>query len=356
MSSKLRRRLLRFLPRLRYFLMGGLVGILILGLFRLTPPAWQILRNFSLGSSIVWSVITDRPLNLKENSGRTNVLLLGRSGGELEGANLTDTIIFASTNLKTYETVVVSLPRDIWVDSLKSKINSTYEMGEEKRPGGGLILTKAVVSDLLGQPIHYAVLIDFSGFKKIIDLLGGVEIAVENTFDDYKYPLAGRENDPCDGDPTFQCRFEHLHFDQGIQHMDGERALKYARSRQAEGDEGTDFARSRRQQKALLALKNEILSRKTLLNLGKILALKRILGENMTTDISTSEIDDFVKIVRKQNSTKIKTLTLDTGDEKNGREGFLINPPSWVYDGAWVLVPRTGNFGEIQQYLKSQLP
>jgi len=355
MPPKLRRRLFRYWPHLRHFLIGTLVGVLILGLFKVIPPAFSLLKSFSLGSSIFWSVVTNRPLILKETSGRTNILLLGKPGGNHEGADLTDTIIFSSINLKTEDITVVSLPRDIWVSSLKNKINSAYEIGEEKKEGGGMILTKAVVSDILGQPIHYVALIDFSGFKKLVDLLGGLEIEVEEAFDDYKYPLEGKENDLCDGDPNYGCRFEHLHFDQGLQWMDGERVLKYVRSRQAEGDEGTDFARSRRQQKVLLALRAEILSRETFLNPGKILAMKKIFGESIATDIQTTEIDDFLKIAKKINSAKIETLVLDTGDKESGREGLLVNPPTWEYNGTWVLLPRSGSWEEIQQYLNSQL-
>lgn len=355
MPSKLRRRLLYRLPKLRYFFLGILAGILILGLFKVVPATFSFLKNLSLGSSIVWSVVTNQPLSLKETEGRTNILVLGIAGGDHEGANLTDTLIFLSVNLKTYKATMLSLPRDIWADSLKNKINTAYEIGEEKKPGGGLILAKAVVSDILGQQIHYMVLIDFTGFQKMIDLLGGVDIEVERAFDDYKYPIVGKENDLCDGDLEYQCRYEHLHFDQGLQHMDGQWALKYVRSRQAEGDEGTDFARSQRQQKVITVLKAKMLSQETILNPGKILSLKKVLGENILTDIQTSEIDDFLKITRKVNSTKINTLTLDTGDEKNGQAGFLVNPPVWQYDGAWVLVPRSGDWKEVQQYLNSQL-
>lgn len=331
------------------------MGLFLLGVLKVAPVALDLLRNFSLGSSIFWSVITNQPISVKETAGRTNILILGIAGGDHEGADLTDTMIFASINLKTYDTTMVSIPRDIWVESLGSKINAAYETGEKKRDGGGLILSKAVVSEILGQPIHYAILLNFSGFKEMIDLFGGLDIEVERVLDDYKYPITGKENDLCDGDPQYQCRYEHLHFDKGLQHLDGEKALKFVRSRQAEGDEGTDFARSQRQQKVITALKVKLLSQETLLHPGKVLSLKNILGENIITDIKTSEIDDFLKLAKKVNATKINNLFLDTGDEKTGREGLLTNPPAGNYDGAWVLVPASGDWNQIQQYINKQL-
>ncbi|MBI4100604.1 LCP family protein [Candidatus Microgenomates bacterium] len=355
MSPKIRRRFFKLLPKIRLFLVGVLIGLFIIGLFKIVPLTVQFLREFSSIPSILWSVATDRSLSLKSNSGRTNILLLGKAGGNHEGKDLTDTMIFVSINLKEDEVTLLSIPRDIWIDDLKGKINTAYASAEEKRPGGGLVLAKAVVADILDQPVHYAVVMDFDGFKKTIDLLGGVDIDIAQTFDDYKYPIEGKEEDLCGGDPEYQCRFEHLHFEKGQQHMNGEVALKYARSRHAEDDEGTDFARSTRQQNLLLALKNKTFSYEILLNPEKIVNLKKSLGESIETDIPVSDFDDFVKIFPKISATKTKNLVLDWGDPKNGRQGLLINPPVWEHNGAWVLIPRVGNWDEIRSFLKNEL-
>ena len=81
----------------------------------------------------------------------------------------------------------------------------------------------------MGQPVHYALLIDFSSFKKAIDVLGGVDVNVERSFDDFHFPIEGKENDSCNGDPTFSCRYEHVSFKKGWQKMDGDTALKFAK-------------------------------------------------------------------------------------------------------------------------------
>lgn len=354
MPPKLRRKFFHYLPQIRYFLIGVLLGLFILALFKVLPPTVNFFKNLATNSSIVWSVIFQKELKVKQSEGRTNILLLGIPGGDHEGATLSDTIIFSSINLKTKDILLLSLPRDIWVASLNDKINTAYALGEEKRKGGGLVLAKAVVAEILGQPVHYAVRIDFSGFERGIDLLGGMDIEVERALDDYKYPLAGRENDDCEGDPEFLCRFEHLHFEKGWQHMDGKTALKYVRSRQAEGEEGTDFARSRRQQKLILALKEKALSAKTFLNPVKMLKLKENFGESLKADISEKEIDDFIKLALEINSAKIRTAALDTGDPKTGRPGLLLNPPIWEY-GAWVLVPEGGNWEKVQEYVRCEI-
>src|SRR5690606_11303223 len=117
-----------------------------------------------------------------------------------------------------------------------------------------------------GEPVHYAMVMDFSGFKEVIDTLGGVEVDVEHSFTDTEYPIAGRENDLCDGDPEYRCRYETIEFKQGRQYMDGETALKFVRSRHAEGDEGNDFARSACQQRVISAIREKVLTTGILFN------------------------------------------------------------------------------------------
>lgn len=334
MFPKYKRIFARFLPKTK-------IPLLVLGIIGLI---WLIsLIGKNIKPSFWWSILFSNPL--KQTGGVTDILLLGVPGGNHEGSDLTDTMIILAFNQKNGKTVLVSLPRDIWSETLQAKINTAYHYGEEKKKGGGLILSKSVVEEIIGLPIHYAIKIDFAGFERIIDLLGGVEIEVERTFDDYQFPIEGKENDPCGGDPQFKCRYQHLHFDAGRQILNGERALAYVRSRNAEGEEGTDFARSRRQQKLILALKERIFSPQILFSPKKFSQILAILGEIVETDIPQDYLPYFGKMLVKMDSSRIKTLSLDE---------FLINPPVWQY-GQWVLVPRTQNLEEIQQYLKEQI-
>jgi LCP family protein required for cell wall assembly len=275
---------------------------------------------------------------LQPPGGRTNFLVLGIPGGGHPGKDLADTIMFVSVENQTGETLILSLPRDIWITPLRTKLNSVYHYE-------GLGGTKKIVGEILGQPINYGVLIDFDVFTEIIDVLGGVEIEVERTFDDYQYPIAGKENDECGGDPEFKCRYEHLHFEAGKQGMDGKRALKYIRSRYAEGEEGTDFARSQRQQRLLLAIKNKILSPRFFLNPQKAVQLIKVVGLNIKTDILPQNYGDLAKIALRFRAKNLKMEVLN--------EGYLITPPpsKIKYDNQWVLVPKGGDWREVQEYV-----
>ena len=376
MLTKLRRRLAPLLGKIvELKLIFFLIALIILVVL-FAPSIAQFLDRATTIPRFITSLLFNKEIELKkeEESGAVNILLLGIAGGNHDGATLTDTIIFAHIDSDRNKAVLVSIPRDLWVPVLGSKINAAYEFGEEKRKGGGLTLAKATVSDLLAQPVSYAFRIDFSGFVQIIDQVGRLDIAVDNTFDDYNYPISEKEKDLCgkteeetqmlmatiSATPApplseiFPCRVEHLHFDKGAAHMDGETALKYVRSRQAVGDEGTDFARSRRQQKVLTAFRDKVLSLGILLNPFKLIQLTQTLGKSIDTDIASSEYDDFVKLAQKMQGTTIKTIVLDQGDEKQKREGLLINPPVSQY-GTWALSPRTGDFTEIQKYVACEI-
>lgn len=320
--------------KLKVILKTAKIPLLILGLLWLVYSA--TLLPPSLKPSLWWSVLLTS--SLKQTNGMTNFLLLGAPGGRQAGADLTDTMIFFSFNQKTAKTVLVSLPRDLWSPTLVAKINTAYHYG-------GLPLAKATAEEITGQPIHYVIKIDLVGFKEIIDLVGGIETKVERTFDDYQFPLEGKEEDLCDGDKEYKCRYQHVHFDAGDQLLDGEKAMQYIRSRGAEGEEGTDFARSRRQQKLILALKKKIFSPVFFLHPEKVWQLSKILSGTIETDISSESLVSLGRLIVKINYAEIKTL---------GLEELLMNPPVWQY-GQWVLVPQSGDWKDIQEYLKARI-
>ena len=108
--------------------------------------------------------------------------------------------MLASISLTKESVDLISIPRDIWIPEIRAKINSAYYWG-------GVSLSKSLVEKITSLPTHYAVVIDFSSFKEIIDALGGVKIDVANSFTDDLYPIEGREEDLCDGDKEFKCRY-----------------------------------------------------------------------------------------------------------------------------------------------------
>lgn len=294
---------------------------------------------------------------ISSESNRVNILIMGKSGGSHDGPDLTDTMILASVSLNNPSIKTVSIPRDIWVPSMLAKVNSAYYWGktgsayiDSTASGGGIGLAKKIVGEITGLPIQYGVVIDFSSFKDIVDALGGITVNVQNSFTDKLYPIEGRENDTCGGkDPNYLCRYETITFNQGIQNMDGETALKFVRSRHADGDEGTDLAREVRQQKVIGAIKEKMLTPKTFLSIKTDLKLLNIVQRYVETDLSLPSAGTLARFVLK-GSNNISQLSIP--------EDFLVVPKTdKLYDNLYVFIPKAGNgnWKDINEWFASSL-
>lgn len=284
---------------------------------------------------------------IASSQGRTNILILGKGGEGHEAPDLTDTMIFASVSHDMRSTNLISLPRDIWITALRAKLNSVYYWGNKKEDGGGLVLAKASVEEIVGQPVHYVIVVDFSGFKKIIDVIGGIEVDIENTFTDEKYPIPGKEDDLCEGDTEFKCRYETVHFEKGLVHMNGDMALKFVRSRNAQGDEGTDFARAARQERVISAIKKKLLSREILLSPKKLIAFKDAVLASVETDIDAKAAAILARwIIRSKDNVRTQVFP----------EEFLLRPSySDEYDNLYVFVPKSGSWQEVHVWVSCLL-
>ena len=280
---------------------------------------------------------------LSVTDNRTNIAFLGIGGGDHSAGDLTDSMMFISLDHQTHEISLLSVPRDIWVDTMVAKLNTAYHYGEQRREGGGLDLASSAISEVLGQPVHYALALDFAGFTQAIDLVGGVDIDVQAVLDDKLYPIPGKETAEPESD-----RYEHLFFDLGMTHMDGATALKFARSRHAEGDEGTDFARSRRQQQIIQAFQDKLLSSNTFLSLDTLQALLASFRSSLETNIQDDEFGGLLRFF-------LTYSKLDNSlDSFNLDELFLTPKNRSPYQGQWVLVP-VNNWEEIHDNVAKNL-
>lgn len=280
--------------------------------------------------------LSDKTLKGEDND-RVNILLLGIGGGDHDGANLTDTIMLASFQPSTKQVSLISIPRDMVAPvSNWQKVNSINAYAEKDAPGSGGETTATAFTELLQTPINYYVRVDFSGFAKIIDELGGIEVNVENTLDDYSYPILGEEENS-----NYYARYEHLHIEKGLQTMSGSLALKFARSRHALSSEGSDFARARRQQLVLQAVKDKLISSKTLLNPVVIARLVSELNKNISTNLNAWEMLRIWEMFKDVDKSQIINKVLS-----DAPDGLLISGKG--ENGAYILTPRTGNFSEVR--------
>ncbi len=252
---------------------------------------------------------------------RVNVLLLGTDCRPNERPCRTDTMMLTSLDPKTYTAGVVTIPRDLYVPIPgfgESRINTANFLGEsQKVPGGGPALAKQTVELNLGRKVHYYVLVDFSGFRRIIDTLGGIDIDVQKSL-----------SDPCYPDEKFGCA--PLSIPAGRIHMNGDLALKYARIRHV----GGDFDRMKRQIQVLLAARDKALR---LDLIPKLPSLIQQLWGSVKTDLTPQQIIALAPAAAKVKTENIKSGTID--------ETMIVE--FRTSQGAYVLWPDRAKIGRL---------
>lgn len=265
------------------------------------------------GGEIPITGITGVPLPDYKQKQRVNILLLGIDKRPDEQYARTDTMILVTIDPENKTAGMLSLPRDLWLEIPgygESRINTAYYLGEKDGyPGGGPALAMKTVQYNFGVPVHFYVEVDFDGFRKIVDTLGGLDINVPYTLDDPTFPSDDYGYDP-------------FHIDAGMQHMDGATALKYARTRHID----SDFGRAERQQQVLIAIKDKALQ---LGLLPKVPELWTTMAGTVKTDLQLVDILELANLAPDITPDKIETVVLD--------ENYTVN---YTTDGgAMVLLP-----------------
>ena len=264
-----------------------------------------------------------------ESEGQINILLLGVGGEGHDGPYLSDSIIVAQIRPKDNRMTLTSIPRDYLADLGtkygQRKINSAFAEGFARNSDFDEAgkLARETVEKISGLTIPYFAVIDFQGFEKAIDLVEGIDVTVDRTFTDYTYPNNTNGYIPA------------VTFKEGPEHMNGKRALIFARSRHAAGPEGTDFARSQRQQKMLQAFKTKVVDLNLVTDSGKINSLLDVIGDHFHTNIGLAEMLHLYEIGKDFSKDNIVSQSLDpaTGLVCDGKQEET---------GAYVILPCQG--------------
>ncbi|MHB1160262.1 MAG: LCP family protein [Chloroflexota bacterium] len=228
---------------------------------------------------------------------RVNILLLGLDQRDDERGVPTrsDSIIVVSIDPVGRRAAMISFPRDMWVQIpgyADNRINVPNFLGDAyKYPGGGPALAKKTVEANFGLRIDYYARINFRGFEKIVDTLGGVDVDVERAIRDDEYPTEDYET-------------MSIYIPAGRQHMNGKVALQYARSRHSEND----FGRAKRQQRLLVAIKDRALQLNVI---PKLPSLMGTMKDMVETDIPAAEILRLAKMSTEIGADSIGSLVID---------------------------------------------
>jgi LCP family protein required for cell wall assembly len=297
---------------------------------------------------------------------RVNVALYGYGGSGHDGAYLSDSIMVISIQPRGAgnppQIAQISIPRDLFVPipvggaekTYYARVNEAYSIGQAGLPvssadysgaqGGGR-LANATLSQILGIPIDHFVGLDFTAFKSAVDSVGGVDIDVEHTFTDNNYPRG-----ECDDPQHPDCAVETVHFNAGPQHMDGATALIFARSREsADPVEGTNFARNKRQQLVLSAIKQRVLSVGGLGNLPDLLSS---LGDHVKTDLPLGDALALYDLVKGVETTSFEHVSVDSSNfiyDCGPPYGTASCPAAYEY-------PYDRSFGTLQHFIQNIFP
>ena len=338
-----------------------LVTVIVLLLLVIAVPAiyaYWFISSFTMAgdtsfSDLYSSVRSGWHEEIVQSQDRVNFLILGLDEieGQRDGSNLTDTMIIVSYSLEDNVLHLISLPRDLWLDAYKTKINAIYYYGEISEEITGRQFSAAVVEEVTGLPIHHVVPIKLEILSELINILGGVTIEIPATFTDTKFPRADVDIETT-SDPGLL--YETITFEKGVYEMDGVTALKYIRTRQSDDlDEGTDIARSRRQQQLIKAITQKIQQKEILRDPHKLGSLYKWFQDNLITDSFTLTQAIALSKVNKATVPKIEPVSLPIQAEESDT-GLLYHPPTVKYQ-QWVYEPVDPSWNAVHTYVESVL-
>ena len=270
---------------------------------------------------------TLRPWDGKE---RLNVLLVGSDQRKGDASFSTDTMIVVSVDPGTGEVAMLQVPRDmvdvpvpanarsLWRNVYRGKINSWFTQNRNRTDlwqgktaqARGFASLKGILGELYGLDIRYYVMVNFDGFVKVVDTLGGLQVNVQIPVAESTYPL----------DTGHSGR---IYIPAGPQHMTGEQALIYARSRHR----STDFDRGRRQQRVLVSLRDQMSAQAIIANLpGLVDALKG----SVKTDIQTSALPRLLALAESVDTKNIRSYVFSPSfyatEYVTSPRGYIITP------------------------------
>ncbi len=373
------------------------IAIFVVVLFVIVGGAFALKTGFALNKitqgdgSIFKSILKSLPGVEKilegEKEGRVNILLLGMRGENVPGGGLlADTIMVLSIHPKgeaegdVSKASLISIPRDLYVTvpggGEQRKINAVFALGEERRHGGGGTQDmREVVSQVIGQPVPYAVTINFQGFKDVVNSLGGIQVTLKDPFTE---ALQFKEPQVCDpyvyteptNPPQYQDKYHkrkdgtkyiaksyplcynkqqecggEFSLPAGVNTLDGDKALCYSRARY----QTNDFERAARQQVVIQSIKAKALSVGTLTDFSKINALIDSLGNNTTTNFQAWEIKRAFDLYQTLGDVPLNQKVLSDSEE-----GLLYAPPITEGSG-YILLPRGDNYDRIHELFRNSL-
>lgn len=289
-----------------------------------------------------------------QTHGRENILLLGIDTlGNRDSTTInTDTIMIASLDLDQGKITTFSIPRDLYIRSENAKVNSLYSKARASNNPTPEKKTQQSIEQLTGLTIHRTVVLEMTVVGKLIDALGGIDVDVERSFTDEKFPREDvdvtKEKDP-------QVLYKTISFTKGIEHMDAVRALEYMRSRHSKDPlEGSDDARALRQQRVIQALLRRLEDGNTFKNPAYVGDLLKLYTQDFARYIPLEEMVALGKVFLK--SKQLPTFESKHIPIQDVEPNPVLYHPERLLNGQWVYLPIDPTGTQLQSLIQEWLP
>lgn len=330
-------------------------AIVIFILIVLTAVGLLVYKSINAGQNIfqgsIFNIFNNQPLKQDVN-GRSNFLILGTSEDDPghNGASLTDSILVLSVDQTKKDVYMFSIPRDMSVDyhracpaGYSGKVNAYFSCVNDgstnNKEQERLLATQKLIGDVVGLDIQYGIHADQTVVKQAVDAVGGIDVDIE-----------GSNGAPgiLDRNADWRCNYTcyYVKYTNGVHHLDGIHALYLSMARghsePTYGLGNSNFDREKNQQKIIVALKDKAMTTGILTNLSAVTKLIDALGNNLRTNIQTSEIRTIMQVASDVKPSDIHMLSLFEGDKA-------------VFDGSGE--PKAGVFkySGIRTFIKNNL-
>lgn len=292
---------------------------------------------------------TGNPYKDKE---KINFMILGLDKRDdlLEKTQTTDTLIFASSNLKDYKVSLISIPRDLWFYDINAKVNEVYPQSLGQSDQFGFIKEK--FQKLTGQDIDHVLVLTTDNLIQFVNLIGGVDVTLEQGFTDNQYPNPDYIKNPKSGAPIYKT----VEFSAGQIHLDQSNITEFVRSRHggetvAQG--GTDLARIQRQQLLIQAVLDKIKSGKFISHPSQVFDYYRFWNENLSKDISDIQVIQIASLIG-ENFNKISLNKLEIKVGASAKDGLIYHPTTFI-NKQWVFIPSDKDYKSFQQFFSDSI-
>ena len=330
-------------------------SIIFLIIFLITITSSIISR--SIGKSpnyLLETVYNSIKSNHNQSKDKINFLILGldKRDDALEKTTTTDTIIFASLDLKTLKLNLISTPRDLWFYEKEVKINNLYPLSLESGQNKFDYL-KSNFEIIYGQPIDHIVIITTENLINFVNIIGGVDLYLEKGFTDDQYPNPEYIKNPISSIPVYKT----ISFPDGWNHLDSTNVTEFVRSRKSAEtatDGGTDIGRIQRQQLLIDTILNKIKSGTFVNTTSQLKNLYFFWQNDISKTLSDTDILQ-IGLVLNKNLKNISLNKIEIPIGTNSTNGVIYHPEKANFTKQWIFVTNNDKYQSLHQFILNQL-